>query len=47
MRIVPVSFGVEAVTESVANVLAGATGTIRSGLRDGCSVDLVNVAQVR
>ena len=34
-------------SETIANVLAGVTGTIRTSAQDGCSIDLDNVAQVR
>lgn len=35
------------IQETVEQVLAGITGTIRSGAQDGCSIDVINEAQVQ
>ena len=38
---------IDVVSDVVASVLAGVTGSIRSSAQDGCSIDLENVAVVR
>ena len=34
------------ITETIATVLSGITGIIRAGANDGCSLEIINTAQV-
>ena len=47
LRIDDVSVTAESISETIAPVIAGVTGTIRSSVQDGCSINVDNLAKVR